>query len=178
MSNGVVAGIVEWNLARNNLKFDPALEAKMLSEEAREFFTALNLVERCREAADFTFVMVGTLSKYYAQQRQDASEICFSHAHFLEFRRWMEDTNAIIRATLENEFEALGFGAKDVNYVQDVCLRYVLEANRAKNAEKNAEGKVQKGANYVSPSEKIDAFLCGLMEERKEPDACDSGETD
>lgn len=165
MRNSMLIEIIEWNRARNDLKFDPTLEAKMLSEEAHEFFTAPSLAERCREAADFDFVLVGTLAKYYAQQYQDASEVLFAHSHFVGLRTWAEDARAVIHATLEREFATMGYEPEDVDHILDVCLRYVLEANQAKSAEKNAEGKVVKGSNYVSPSERIGTFIRKLLED-------------
>lgn len=146
--------IITWNLKRNGLKFDPALEAKMLSEEANEFYTAPSLVERVREYCDFLFVLAGTKAKFYAKTYTDNREIVYSNEHFQKFMDWAEMAKSEMQDSI---VEAISWD----NYhpIIKESLAAVISANNAKGTEKDSDGKVIKGPNYVSPYEAIAEIL-------------------
>jgi hypothetical protein len=146
--------IIEWNLARNSLHFDPILEAKMLSEEANEFFTAPNLVERIREFSDFQFVLIGTKAKFFARKYENHSEVTYSYEHFKDLMEWAEEAYFTMEGILTEEL------GRDKSFdIFDKALECVLKANQAKGIEKDTDGKVVKGDTYKSPSEAIEELL-------------------
>lgn len=145
--------IIEWNRERNDLAFDPRLEVKMLSEEAREFFTAPNVVERLREYADFMFVWTGTQAKYFA--RKCVSPLELHSKDFQELREWAENTKEFMEDVLRGELNYPPNFYKILNE----ALKAVTAANQAKGTEKDAFGKIKKGPNYISPTETIQKLL-------------------
>ena len=146
--------IVAWNLKRNGLAFDPILEAKMLSEEAYEFFAADDLVERIREFADFVFVLTGTKAKFFAKTYSDHREVAYSYEHFNVLLEWAAATKEEMQDILAEEL-----GWEKYYAVVSKAIDAVISANNAKGTEKDSNGKVVKGPNYVSPSETIARIL-------------------
>lgn len=146
--------IVAWNLKRNGLTFDPILEAKMLSEEANEFYTAPSLVERIREFADFEFVLVGTKAKFYAKKYEDHRELAYANEHFKYLMAWARNAKEYMRKVLIEEI-----GWEKYHPIMSAAIDAVTAANNAKGTEKDENGKVVKGPNYVSPSYVIATIL-------------------
>lgn len=146
--------IITWNLKRNELKFDPALEAKMLSEEANEFYTATTLVERVREYCDFCFVLQGTKAKFYSRKYTDHREAVYAYEHFKEFMEWAEEVQDKMYESL---CECVAW--RGVDDIVSQSFDAVIAANNAKGTEKNSDGKVIKGPDYVSPSDAIAEIL-------------------
>lgn len=147
--------IIEWNRERNDLAFDPRLEVKMLSEEAREFFTAPNVVERLREYADFMFVWTGTKAKYFARTFDSPLDLYLED--FKKLDDWVENAKYFMIEVLRKELATLD--SKHFDNLLDASIKAVTEANKAKGTEKDAFGKVQKGHNYKAPSEAIRELL-------------------
>lgn len=137
--------IVEWNKVRNGLEFNPALEVRMLSEELAEFFEATNLPNMLKEMADIVFVCIGTEAK-------DTNKF---------LKEYMEQTLEMLEKFLEIGLENCIQNNHLAAYSQvfEVCLCIVTEANEAKGLEKDAHGKVIKGAAYVNPESTIRAML-------------------
>lgn len=146
----VRTGIIEWNRKRNQLRFDPNLEAKLLSDEAREFFMAETVEDRLHEAADFFFVLIGTVAKYVSNEFERADDLLRQFSRFNELESWGEKVGFEIREQLERD------GTRQL--LLD-AMQIVLEANQAKLGVKDASGKIIKGADYVSPIEKIHQLI-------------------
>ena len=153
--------IVEWNRKRNNLEFDPKLEAKMLSEEASEFWAASDVAHMMQEYTDFRFVMIGTRAKYFSQQFNSMEALTSTHCRWQEFEYWMNDCLALMRKRLNQKLKDVGIFPPSKIFVK--ALSYVVEANEAKGTEKNADGKVVKGDNYRNPLQRIEEEIAFIQ---------------
>lgn len=161
--------IIDWNRIRNGLECKPSLEYKMLSEEAREFFMAENIVDRLDAYADFEFVWQGTKAKFLACDAEVASQwlngwqenyIALVDYHDLVvdemFNILSEELVPLLPIKL---VDSAGSYESAVGRILSHVLDIVVEANEAKGTEKNAEGKIQKGPDYVPPENTILDYL-------------------
>lgn len=153
------ARIKQWNMDRNGLAFDLALEKKMLTEEIIEFLQAPDLPNKIKELCDIAFVGIGTHAKLGAQQDQSAA----AAAELYECTDWLESTVKYFNTALQRELAAVL--REDVVYhdFMSKCMDFVITANEAKGTEKDEFGKVKKGPNYKKP----EPLIAALIEENK-----------
>jgi len=152
--------VAQWNYKRNNTKFDPELETRMLAEEAQEFkdgmvqFMALEgqdevgevgeveiiaaIVEMVDAWADYQFVMQGSIFKYLGYDTK------FDWDSIRTQERYM--------------FNVLTKDCEIPAEVLDICLEAVIEANNAKGTKK-VDGKIQKGYDWRDPKDTIRGIL-------------------
>ena len=166
--------IIDWNKKRNGLEFDIALEQSMLTEEAREFFMANTLAERLQEYSDFVFVSVGTRAKFFSYS-SDISIERFVHLKGMMdiMFSWMDDFCAEAIALITQEIISIAkandthrYGREGIALAQglyDGALEAVVTANEVKGSEKNENGKIVKGDNYVTPQVAIDQMLADKL---------------
>ena len=147
--------ILTWNKARNNLEFDPKLEAKLLSEEANEFFMAETTAHKLQELADFFFVLQGTHAKYAAVKHEGVEMLLSSYDKWTKLMAWVEEISSYMYQSLIPRFN----GINNLDDALKFAEKCVLEANELKGTTKDGSGKVQKGAEYVSPLRQINEYL-------------------
>ena len=146
--------IVKWNQERGllNKGFDPALELKMLSEEANEFYNAYSFEHRLCEYADFKFVKAGTIAKNHAQVGLSTTMFENHRERFIQMMEWAEEVEDNMFYLLLTEYRAsdrlftMGFEA-----LVNLALATVIANNNLKGKNKNADGKVIKAENQKSP---------------------------
>lgn len=136
--------IIEWNRVRNGLEFNPALEIRMITEEVCELLEATNLPNMLKEFSDILFVAIGTQAKDRMGYLTD----------FLD--GIMDTTQKLIPMLGESEQKVFG---NQYDKVLEVLLAIVTEANENKGFEKDENGKVKKGPNYVNPESTIRQML-------------------
>lgn len=146
----VLAQITQWNFNRNNLEFDPALEIKLLSEEAREFMEASTKADRLREAADFMFVLTGTFAKYASTIYPSVHAWERGVEGFEKMQAWISSIQQMIETSLEVD---------ETIQLLPQALQIVAQANEAKGSVKNADGKVVKGDAYCDPIATIKGLI-------------------
>ena len=151
--------IIDWNRKRNNLYFDIDLELRMLQEEAQEFFTADNLVERLQEYSDFIFVYAGTLAKYMASKSTTVEQFRQTHDLMAELQTWAENILSYTGQILRRELSLLAPDDETQTNILTRALEAVVKANEAKGIEKDENGKVKKGPNYVKPTDAINEII-------------------
>lgn len=151
--------IIDWNRKRNELVFSINLEMKMLQEESREFMFADTLVDRLRELADFMFVWTGTLAKWGCYKSLTITEMEQMHNSFAELQTWAEDRIDYMEGLVMSELQSLVLNDAQCYDIIKGSLRAVLEANEAKTNEKDKDGKIIKGPDYVAPVEVIQQIL-------------------
>jgi hypothetical protein len=158
--------IIDWNRDRNSLIFDPNMEIQMLSEEAREFMLATNLVDRLHEYCDFIFVAVGTFAKLVGDSSFGGvhpQSVLNARSFINLLKEFIQDNYHMMDQMLLGELATIhnGYDYNDVRRIIDEALTIVVEANEAKPLTKT-EGKVIKGPDYVSPRTQI----LGLLRDR------------
>ena len=150
--------IIKWNKDRNQLKYSPKLEGSMLSEEAREFFEADTFIDRVDAYCDFQFVSVGTKAKLLNQTMYGIAEIRNVNKELSDYEEYFYQVTDLMNKVLEEEYES--FKPKiPLGKFLNLSLKIVVDANEQKSKNKNAEGKVQKGENFVPPEQSIKALL-------------------
>lgn len=151
--------IIGWNRQRNGLALDMNLELMMLQEEAREFFTADSLVERLQEYSDFVFVYSGTCAKYYAAKCGTVEQFRQNYEAFAELQAWARDFLEYSSQMLGGELVTIVKDEESISSIINRSIKAVVRANEAKGTEKDENGKVVKGPNYVHPRDQIQAIL-------------------
>lgn len=136
----------------------------MLSEESSEFFHSETLVDRLDAYADFIFVGVGTVYKHLATHHKYYPEAETAHNQVELLTEWMGVIREQMIEILTNEILHLAPKCtyKDENAIEDIlneALEIVVAANEKKGTEKDADGKVKKGADYVKPEATIHQML-------------------
>ncbi len=151
--------IIDWNKERNALEFNISLEIKMLHEECREFYMANSVVERLQEFSDFLFVWTGTTAKYGAMQLDDVHTFKQFNEMMAELRTWVDEQVNQMSSILNKELQSMELDEQQFSEVVNGAMEAVIEANENKGTEKDDNGKVKKGSNYVHPKEKIESIL-------------------
>lgn len=151
------ARVVKWNWDRHLLSkgFDPTLELKMLSEEAREFYLAESLEHKLAEFADFLFVRYGTIAKYHGNLVTSAATFLSERESWLSLRGWMEDVEKEMRSLLIPDCIKAGV---DVNKAIIWALKAVIANNELKGVE-TKDGKVIKNKIHTDPVTQIRRYL-------------------
>jgi len=155
---GLKQRIVKWNRDRGLIQagFDPALELKMLSEEAREFFLANDYEHQLQEFADFLFVEVGTRAKFFSMRHESASVLSMVIPQWGVMNEWIVDTKEEMYEILISKADVM----MDLTLQEKIqkALRIVVEANEAKG-DKVVDGKVIKNTEHIDPRVKIKAMV-------------------
>jgi hypothetical protein len=149
--------IVKWNQERGLLSkgFDPALELKMLSEEANEFYNADSFEHRLCEYADFKFVKAGTIAKNHAQTGLSITMFENFRARFVQLMEWSEEVEANMVSLLLSEKAFLDrdgtLAGRRFEELVDLALTIVITNNDYKGGKKDADGKVVKAERQIKP---------------------------
>lgn len=145
----------KWNQLRDNTTFSEELELNMLGEEYKEYLAATTITDRFDALCDYVFVYLGTLSKIdWNVMEYDTLEEYFKVKDgFKQYAETMIDI--MIWELMVDCFNS----AEEFEQVFETCMRYVINANNKKGTEKNAEGKIQKGKDWVDPKHDIKNYL-------------------
>lgn len=140
-----VQRIEKWNEDRGMTDFDPQLEVRLISEETVELLTATNLPNLLKELADLTFVGTGTMYKDKELVMEDYLNATFDLVSDIVY--------TYPEMELLQEYDDQGID------IASACVSIVTEANELKGSEKDENGKVVKGPNYVNPEHTITKML-------------------
>ena len=146
--DGLDLRIKKWNQCRNGLVFDLQLEVNMMHEEFNELLNATNFVNFLKEAADCMFVGIG------GEFKDDSGRL-------KAYSRAMADIIFII--VNERVHTNVVGDNSEYDRLLEVVLAIVTEANEAKGFDKDANGKIIKGPNYVCP----EVTICAMLEEMR-----------
>ena len=141
--------IVDWNIQRNQLKWDKQLEFDMLDEEIDEFFTAKALVDMMDAFVDTTFVLSGTVAKAKENDKIDEFKEIVTDLNLIEvmlkmYKIMTKEFNKRNRVEYKLFPEELLYEAFNI----------VIDANNQK-LKVGKSGKVEKPEGFVKPEEKI-----------------------
>lgn len=141
--------IIKWNRDRGLLEtFDPDLERRMLSEEAREFYMADTFPKKLAEYSDFVFVLEGTKAKYGCNAGTK-TESFNSYEEYKELMAWAKNLQDEMFIILDRiRFRA---NLKNIGDIMTLSLTYVCECNELKGLDKS-NGKIVKNADYIDPA--------------------------
>jgi hypothetical protein len=153
---------IKWNKDRGLLeKFDPELELKMLSEEAKEFYHAISIPHRLAEYADFIFVLDGTKAKFACKlQRPFDFDFGTELANFKKILDWA----AILQQDMyESLVDSIDASRPEIAQMIAYARGCVIKCNEMKGSKKK-DGKVVKNKVHVDPTDMIrewlDDFIC------------------
>ena len=147
---GIINQVIRWNRERNGLDFNVDTEVKMLTEEVNEFFMAETKEDRLREAADFTFVWIGTVVKCLGGRCKDWKSLMLRKDFFDGIKEWVDVETKEMGEVLAED---------GTHHLWPRALEIVTKANLAKPKTKNADGKVIKGDDYIDPIEEIKQII-------------------
>lgn len=140
--------VVKWNRDRGLLdNYDPSLELRMLSEEAREFYMAETLAHMLAERADFEFVLYGTQAKFGSQKISSHVDMPLYTSTYTDIIDWAEAVAEDMDRCLES---ALGPMCHETAGLIRLALDVVVQCNNRKGKNKSA-GKVVKIENPPDP---------------------------
>jgi len=149
--------IVAWNRDRGLLKtFDPVLELRLLTEEAKEFFNAETFSHMLVEYADFVFVKTGTKAKRYCNSFP-SSFFKSDYANFKALMDWAEEVESEMISILASKAEREDFKV-DLETAIHLALSVVIDNNNKKGSEK-VNGKVVKSDNQYKPEEVLEKLI-------------------
>jgi hypothetical protein len=147
---------VKWNRDRGLLEnFDPKLELKMLSEEAKEFYAAETLAHMLAEYADFLFVLDGTKAKFGSQLIPSHIDIDMRLSVYGHILDWADTVEQDIRSCI---ISALGGNYHEINGLVSMARGHVVSCNNLKGSKK-VNGKVVKNKEHIDPVDLIQADL-------------------
>ena len=140
--------VVKWNRDRGLLdNYDPSLELRMLSEEAREFYMAETLAHMLAERADFEFVLHGTKAKFGSQKLSSHIDMPLYMDTYTDIVDWAEVVAEDMDRCLES---ALGPMCHEIAGLIRLALDVVVQCNNRKGKNKS-EGKIVKIENPPDP---------------------------
>mgnify|MGYP003585073594 CR=1 FL=1 len=162
-----LTSIAVWNLNRGNInynKVDFDLEARMLSEERVEYYTAYdayldsNIEDMTEEFFDIITEMVDAIADYQFVYGGTVAKISRAH-NTMPDNRQIATLTSIAQNDLNIMIQILvdlvaPYGVLNL----DECLDMVIEANEAKGTEK-IDGKIQKGPDWVDPKVTIKNYI-------------------
>lgn len=151
--------VIVWNKERGLLDkgFDPKLELRMLSEEAREFYTAPDIYHMLAEYADFLFVRFGTFAKYYSEKIDSHTTFSLMRDEWIKIAEWIEDQEYAMASLLSQELQR-EFPDMDYESLVHLALMTVILNNESKG-KKTVDGKVVKNEDHRDPADLIEAFI-------------------
>lgn len=148
--------VVKWNRDRGLLdNYDPSLELRMLSEEAREFYMAETLAQMLAEKADFEFVLHGTKAKFGSQRLSSHIDMPLYIETYTNIIDWAEIVAKDMDRCLES---ALGPMCHEISGLIRIALDVVIQCNNLKGKNKS-EGKIIKIENPPDPVDLIQEQL-------------------
>ena len=155
--------IITWNLNRGLLgSFDPALSMKLLSEEAKEFFTATTIPEMLCEYADFWFVWHGYKAISACDPIQPVGlQVAVTSMNMLD--DWALKVNNTMFERLHSAY--LNKYGEDVDLYRllmddaNAAMAFVIECNNQKSSETNEDGKIVKAENQRKPAPITEEYL-------------------
>lgn len=164
--NNIVDRIVKWNEDRDNMAFNLNHELRMLLEEAAEIQKATTVVDKIHELADFTFVYFGSFGKIQAASEEEGADINFLGNASRYLLRLVDGIGSLASLEIASIYRAkVGEDAlnkalthNSFSELLDRVMDAVVTANEAKPTTK-VDGKIIKGDDYVSPTEKIAALV-------------------
>lgn len=154
--------IIDWNQKRNGLELNIDLEVSMLREEVREFFLASSTAHRLQEFSDFVFVYIGSTAKIRAKSLSSNSPQEFSQIYTACSQpvSWARRAIDNILGVLYKELTIMYYlDDQQIESLLEASLRAVIGANEAKTKEKDGNGKLVKGPDYISPLNAIEVIL-------------------
>lgn len=166
MKHQLVDGIVlskipqieRWNTERGTTTtFDKSLEISMLTEEYKECLEATDIVKKFDGLLDNGFVLGGTIIKYLNNLEafeDDTEAFEFFDKYFGQFLDLF-----ILTSKYMEDYYKDGFSPEKFPEVVIQGLQIVIDANFKKGSEKNAEGKIQKPADFVGPEAALKKLL-------------------
>lgn len=136
----------------------------MLSEEASEFFHSKTLVDRLDAYADFVFVGVGTVYKHLASRHKYFIGIQEDFSQVSTLTEWMNTVREQMIELISNEITTLSPTTiyRDETIIESILnstVDIVVDANEKKGFERDENGKVKKGLDYVKPEKTIHNML-------------------
>ena len=144
---------VKWNRDRGLLEhFDPKLELKMLSEEAKEFYEAETLAHKLAEYADFQFVLDGTKAKFGSQIIESHLDLDLRMQTYKDMMSWASTVQSDMRSCLLSILDPYG---DSLNGLIDMARGIVIRCNGLKGKKKDDEGKVVKNEHHLDPKDMI-----------------------
>lgn len=161
---GTAQRIVDWNHKRNILQFDANLEAQLLNEEVQEFYNAISTLERLHEFCDFLFVAQGTYAKLLTEDMRTLHSMSYMMETLDPLNTYIQAAYKQMKTILYDELLAVIPSIDEIDRLVAASLACVCDANEAKTAEKNADGKIVKGQNYTPPKEAIRELLQSTLE--------------
>jgi hypothetical protein len=154
--------IVDFNRKNELLNFDVELEIKMLSEEAREFFLADNIVDRMDAVCDFIYVANGSEAKFFSMEHTNYDDLKDGLNKFSTLKIYIDETKKTLMGTIVIELEKRSHEVNEALAYKIIneCLHEVIEANKQKlGAKKSSIGKVQKPKGFIPPEDRIRKVL-------------------
>lgn len=149
---------------RGNTEFKPEFDLGLLSEEVKEFYTAVankDIVEMLDAYADMRFVWEGIEFKYgMVAYSYDADLVAFERNEkmFDMIRSYYyghcHTAYKSIKEALGNKFSETLFET-----LTDTVFNFVCEANEQKGTDKDEKGKTIKGPKWVNPADRIRHLL-------------------
>lgn len=147
---------VKWNRDRELLNlYDPKLELKMLSEEAKEFYEAETLAHMLAEYADFLFVLDGTKAKFGSQLITSHIDIDMRLSIYGHILDWADVVKQDIESCLAS---ALGGNYHEIGGLVSMARGHVIACNNLKGMKKEG-GKIVKNKEHVDPVDLIQMDL-------------------
>lgn len=152
---------VKWNRDRGLLdNYDPSLELRMLSEEAKEFYAAETLAHMLAEYADFQFVLDGTKAKFGSQVISSHIDIDLRVKTYNDIMSWAGKVMADMYNCLSSVLDEHRHGHRhELDGLINMASSHVISCNNLKGLKKDEEGKIQKDENHVDPKDLIEAEL-------------------
>ena len=147
------AQTVAWNRDRELLEnFDPSLELKMLSEEAREFYQAETLAHMLAEYADFQFVLDGTKAKFGSQPLESYLGLGLFIQTYKDMMSWSAMVQSDMRSCITSMLQPR---PSEAGRLIVMASEIVIRCNNLKGKKKNSDGKVVKNEHHLDPKDMI-----------------------
>ncbi len=153
--------ITKWNEERDNMEFNFELEKAMLIEELEEAKYSTSAIEFLDAVADFLFVISGTISKAKAKYKATEDIMGYLNA-LMPFESLLDEADIVFNAGFTTLSKIYDWPADDKGFVSAIVndvLHIVVEANQQKPKEKDANGKIVKGKDFVKPEDTIQEYF-------------------
>ena len=170
----IVNDICNWNAQRYDQKFCAELTDKLLAEEASELYSAMQSkdeVEQVDALADIFYIAIGALWKHKNSQ----DEILTTLDIYLNTRDICADLNVLQGLLMPLTRAAQAAGASLARLIDKYDERFALnvisavcKSNNTKKVEKveaNVKANLDKGKNYVPPTNDIKMYLNNFNKE-------------
>jgi len=144
--------VLKFNLQRNQLQLNNALEMNMLKEEMQEFYEARNLAERIDAMIDVRYVYEGTQLKFNYNFLPMDEEITKIVGQFHRL------STTLVAAEL-------GDNSQYLDKIMDKAWDIVCDCNAQKVAELDVNGKVIKQEGLPNATVLIQEMLNSLLTE-------------